>query len=446
MSKLDGFSIKFNLALSLMIAPLISQIYIAVRFHLLGAIPESSTFNIVSQLSWLQCGYEVLSEGLVLTFISVLERFSKRQWRLRYMASQFCWIVISIYLVLTVVAVILAPEMVNAMQQQHNLVEETIYYIRLSLLAECLAGIYGYFMWLLILKKGVDNIYFLVFLEAFITIFLDLFLFSEYSFSFQLGVTGVALSRVITNIVLAAVSLYLLKNYGIKLQLIKPKLLYCRWVKEWLRIAWKSGIESLLRNAVYIVMILQMINVVKESDTYFLASNFIWGWLLVPVIALGKVVVKYAAAEKELNISGVNNYLLSVVVIIILWLITAPMWPKIIGLSIGDQYTFVVSELVYYMVYSYVFFAFNHVINSFFYGKGRTDFILYKSFAINIMYYGVFFFLYKVNVFLPTCERILDMFRGGMIIDMIFGFVFYFYYLRTKSNTKTLHEKNRVIN
>ena len=38
------------------------------------------------------------------------------------------------------------------------------------------------------------------------------------------------------------------------------------------------------------LMIVRMVNVVGEQGTFWVANNFIWGWLLLPVLQLGELI------------------------------------------------------------------------------------------------------------------------------------------------------------
>ena len=51
-----------------------------------------------------------------------------------------------------------------------------------------------------------------------------------------------------------------------------------------------SGLESLVRNLAFMLMIVRMVNVVGEQGTFWVANNFIWGWLLLPVLQLGELI------------------------------------------------------------------------------------------------------------------------------------------------------------
>jgi hypothetical protein len=55
-------------------------------------------------------------------------------------------------------------------------------------------------------------------------------------------------------------------------------------------------------------MIVRMVNVVGEQGTFWVANNFIWGWLLLPVLQLGELIKSDVGEE---GIDAVKNKSLS---------------------------------------------------------------------------------------------------------------------------------------
>ena len=90
------------------------------------------------------------------------------------------------------------------------------------------------------------------------------------------------------NLLLFVASLYVLYKNDINI-FNKDKLNFT-WVKEFVKVGGISGFESFVRNLAYMVMISRMVNIVNEQGTYWFANNFIWGWLLLPVIQLGELI------------------------------------------------------------------------------------------------------------------------------------------------------------
>ena len=130
-----------------------------------------------------------------------------------------------------------------------------------------------------------------------LSLLIDTFLVSSSPMSLNLGVNGIGYSNIIVNIVLFAISLILLSKENIN---VFDKVRFnFTWVKEFIKIGGISGVESFVRNLAYMLMISRMVNVVGEQGTYWVANNFIWGWLLLPVLQLGELIKQETATNKE---------------------------------------------------------------------------------------------------------------------------------------------------
>ncbi|TON99394.1 multidrug transporter, partial [Vibrio parahaemolyticus] len=136
--------------------------------------------------------------------------------------------------------------------------------------------------------------------QVLLMILCDSLLVSQLPFSLNFGVNGVAFSNIIVNSILAAVTTIYFVKSGLFSSSSKEHARQSAWIKEWVKIGWKSGLESLVRNTAFIVMILQLVNEVQQAGTYWVANQFIWGWLLLPVLALGKLVTQDAATNSGL--------------------------------------------------------------------------------------------------------------------------------------------------
>ena len=81
---------------------------------------------------------------------------------------------------------------------------------------------------------------------------------SELPVSLNLGVNGIGYSNNIVNALLLAASLALLGREGIKVFSVEK--LDFGWMREFIKIGGISGVESLVRNFAYMVMISRMVN------------------------------------------------------------------------------------------------------------------------------------------------------------------------------------------
>ncbi len=417
----------------LILTSLIPLIYSTTRIHFLGSIPSPWTFSIAAQVAWLNVGYEVLSEALLIPLAFILGRVIHSNEAFRERASLSLLVTLTCYFVVTVMVLWLAPNFVDAMQQQAELLTQTIQYIRLESAAILLSSFYAFLSLILVLRNERKALYGLLIVQMLMTVICDSIFVSQLPYSLQLGVNGIALSNIVVNSLLALFALIYLSKSGITLSFKFSKGDQSQWLKEWAKIGWKSGLESLVRNTAFIVMILQLINQVQQAGTFWVANQFIWGWLLLPVLTLGYLVKQDAATNNGLTSERVNSYLWITLGIIAVWILTAPLWNSFIANIMGIENPESITSLVWLMVGFYVIFSLNNVIDSYFYGIGRTDLMLYQSLIVNTLFYGCAFVLYQIGIFAPTLERIAIMFGLGITADAIITWLLYLV-LRSKTD------------
>ena len=83
-------------------------------------------------------------------------------------------------------------------------------------------------------------------------------------------------------------------------------------LKDWGCVGLFAGAQQFIDNIVYALMICRLVNAVSESGNYWVANNFIWGWLLIPITCLVEIIRKDAGADgyklKQLNYYETTYY------------------------------------------------------------------------------------------------------------------------------------------
>lgn len=113
----------------------------------------------------------------------------------------------------------------------------------------------------------------------------------------KLGVNGIGVSNIVSNLVLFVITLVMLERAGYGIH-SKGECSFT-WMREFAKVGGISGLESLVRNFAYMLMVSKMVNMVGEQGTYWVANNFIWGWMLLPVIQLGELIKQEVATDKD---------------------------------------------------------------------------------------------------------------------------------------------------
>ena len=203
-------------------------------------------------------------------------------------------------------------------------------------------------------------------------------------------------------------------------------------MKDFLKIGGISGLESLVRNVAYMLMVARMVNVVGEQGTYWVANNFIWGWLLLPILQLGEL-IKEETAENEDNIrNNTLGYFAITFIVCVIWCATIPLWKPFMTHVLQFSDVDKLFELVLILLGFYVLFAFQNVFDATFYGLGKTDYMLFESVVTNTVYYGIAFILYITGVWTPTLIGIALLFGIGNAFDTVVSAGAYIFLLKKK--------------
>ena len=432
MIKLNLKRFDYRLFLAILVTGLLPTIYTTVRFNFLGNLPGDWGYNIASQLQYVNLLFEVIQEMLILPLFFLLGKTLVDNDITKNKIKTGLISLFSVIAVFSLVLFIFAEGIVTAMAQNPDLVSGTVTYIRYELIGVLFSNIVKFLMVILVLKEWKKDIYILLIVQMVFTILFDSLFISELSISLNLGVNGIAFTNIIVNIgMLVYLAIIVFKRYSIQVKEFFKNLSFA-WQTEWVKVGGFSGIESFVRNFAFMIMIIRMINVVNEQGTFWVANGFIWGWMLLPVLTLGEL-IKKETAESEKNISTKTfGYFIVTTIIVILWLVTIPFWKPFLQhvMNIGDYvkvYDIIVVQIIFYIV-----FAYNNVMDSTFYGVGKTDYMLYQSLIVNIIWYGGAFILFQLGIFEPSLVGIALLFGLGMVFDFIPTTLLYIKLLRDR--------------
>ena len=200
---------------------------------------------------------------------------------------------------------------------------------------------------------------------------------------------------------------------------------------SWAKIGSFSGLQIFLDNFIYAFIVCRMVNAVSASGNYWVANNFIWGWLLVPITCLVQVIQKNSL--KSVTFRNVWKY---VCMIIFVWAVTVPYWRVFTQSIMGINNDKDILNILYILVPYYVFYIVAAMIDAWFVSKGKTVYIFINSVIVNIVYYGIMYALFKVGVFNLNIYFIIHLFGLGMVVHMFISILLYFTETRNNSFAK----------
>ncbi|MBO4538563.1 MAG: hypothetical protein J5694_06870 [Erysipelotrichaceae bacterium] len=426
--------INYRLFAALLVLGLCPTIYSTFRVFLLGQLPGEWAYSIAGQLSWISLLYEILNESIILPLYHFVgevrdnrEEFSNRI-RTGMLISLASFSIISAFVVL------FTKPLLEIMATDKAIINASASYIRIESIANVFSVLTQFALVALVSVNKSRYLYALTFSKLMLSLVCDTFLVSSLPVSLELGVNGIGWSNIIVNVILLLISLKLLSREGIRILASREGDFI--WTGDFFRIGSISGLESLVRNVAYMVMISRMVNVVGEQGTYWVANNFIWGWLLLPITQLGELIKQEVSLDRKAVWENSPAYLVITAVICLLWVISIPCWKTFMTSVLGYGDVDRLYELVVLLLGFYVLYAFQNVFDSVFYGLGRTDLMLFESLVTNLIYYGSAFVLYLKGLWIPSLTGIALLFGFGNAFDSLVSLAAFIYLLKKEEIVK----------
>lgn len=419
---------RFNWKLytALLLTAVLPTIYTTVRINYLGNIPGDWGFNIASQLAWVNLMLEVVQEALILPlFYCIGITIANREETINRVRTGMT-VTLGLYLVFTVVILLFATQLTEWMAQNPDTISATAEYIRLEMIGTTLFSMVRFLIIVFILLDMKEHIYAILGIQVVTSIALDSYFLSDLDFSLQLGVNGIAYSNAIASFITLV---YAITVFSRKMDMgfsdWKESHDYS-WMVSWWDVGKYSGMDSFVRNIFYMIFIVKMMNVVEEQGTYWVANGFIWGWLLLPFYPLADLLKQDTSGPNTIDHKEKTYaYFGIATVMCILWIVTIPFWGTFVSEVLNASDYEKIVGLVLILLPFYILFSYNTLMDSVFYGKGRTELLAIQSIVTNVSVYGTAFILFKMDVFSPTLTTIALLFGTGIAVDSIVTFSMY---------------------
>ena len=434
-------NINHRLYRALLVLGLCPTVYTTLRVFFLGQLPGEWSFSIAGQLSWVNLLYEVISEAIILPLFYFIGKVKEDKKAFSNRLRTGMIVSLGAYAAVSAVVFLFAEQLLKLMAADESIIASSAAYIRIESIANVFSILAQFALVALVSANKSRYLYILTGTRLLLSLLFDTFLVSSLPFSLKLGVNGIGYSNILVNLILLVVSLILLRREGVRT--FDKERLDFGWMKEFVRVGGISGVESLVRNLAYMLMVVRMVNVVGEQGTYWVANNFIWGWLLLPILQLGEL-IKEEIAENEENIRrNTLGYFAVTLIVCVLWCVSIPLWKPFMTHVL--QFTDVdkLFELVLVLLGFYVLYAFQNVFDATFYGLGKTNYMLFESVVTNLVYYGTAFVLYLAGAWTPTLIGIALLFGIGNAFDTAVSLGAYIFLMKQKK-TDPLHPQSDV--
>ena len=439
--KISFRNINHKLFLSLLVMGLVPTIYTTLRVFWLGNIPGEWSYSIAGQLSWINLIYEVINEAIILPLFYFVGKVLADKKELTNRMKTGLLLTLGIYIVLSIIIMSCTEPLLKVMATDPSIIDASATYIRIEAVAN-IFGILSQFALVGLVTLGKDKlVYILTGVKLVLCVILDIFLISSLKCSANMDVNGIGVTNIVVNAIIFGTTLILLAKNGVNI-FSKEKMDF-KWAKEFVKIGGISGLESFVRNIAYMVMIVRMVNVVNEQGTYWVANNFIWGWLLLPIIQLGELIKQETATNKDAVKNNTLGYFSITAISILVWCVFIPAYKPFMQYVLNFDEVEKLFELVMVLFGFYVLYAIQNVFDATFYGLGKTNYMLFESVVTNSIYYGIAFILYVTGVWQPTLIGIALLFGIGNAFDTIVSLGAYWFLLK-KNKINILNVEENV--
>ena len=393
---MKDFLKDFKLMLSLIVWMIIPSIYLLIRMNIVSV--NNVDINILGQMEWFDLIDEVIATMLIVPLYSLLSKEkSKYKSGIAFLTSFL------MYLLFTIIIVYHIAGITRFMNAE---------YAKEYLLLQTASLMFSFILTFVVLLLTINSNHKLVWILIIIKVVM--LSICDYIYISRFKEIGAAYSEILVNALLSVISIYIVISKGY----IGLKRTELSFFHEWFQIGKFAGIQIFLDNFIYAIMIVKMVNVVNEAGNYWVANNFIWGWLLVPVTCFSELIKK----NNLPSISFKNTWKYGVM-IIGLWVITMPFWSifinKAMAVDSNQIMPIVMMSIPFYL--TYIVSAF---IDAWFISKGKTVYNMIISLIVNIVYYGIVFVLFRNGAFTMNMNFIIYMFGVGMVVHMVLSIVF----------------------
>ena len=408
-------SFHWNLWIALCSLALIPALYQTIKTSLIAASSQSEAFHIIGQMEWFDLINETLQAFLILPLYSVLNKtFKKQTDRFAGVVFKTGLLAFILYALFSIGVFLYGNTLVKAMNPTSIDLATVSRYLYLETAAFMIGIIVSFVNVVFVVTEKHRNVYLFLTIRTLLSLVMDFFLIP------RLQVDGAAVSNIIVNTVLALTGISLLY----KQKCCKP----CRFQRsdlslwmEWCKIGAFSGLNQFLDNLIYAVMVCKMVNMVEEQGNYWLANNFIWGWLLIPISALAEV-IRSDCKNGYAKLKRFHYYFIACAVIAF-WVLSIPTWKPfyrfVENLYNADEIFRITIKLFPFYI-AYVGCA---IIDNIFIGLGKAVYNMVNSLIINLGYYGAFYILTLTHTIDFSMNTIILMFGFGMVLHLAISLV-----------------------
>lgn len=396
---------RICLFLSLCLLLIIPFLHQCVRTSLISNVPDTDGLGIAGHIEWFDLINETIQAFLIVPLYHLFNTVKGELGALKRRIHCCFAVSTALYAGFSIVCFALCSNITQFMTGDAR--AEIISYLRLETIAFIAGHISSFAVVVFVVAGKPSYILALTAGRTILTILTDLFFIPAF------GVNGVAFSNIVINLFAGLICIVLVECSGPRVA--RSSADGSGWLLQWAKIGAFSGAQILLDNLIYALIVCKMVNDVAEQGNYWVANNFIWGLLLVPVSALAEIIKRENAPNR------VRKYFKATAVIVLLWAIFIPVWKPFFRYAMGIRDSEPIYHIVFTLLPFYAAYAVSSIFGNIFTAAGKTAYNCAISVVVNIGYYGIMYSLYRHGVFSASIEFICCLFGFGMVVNAVCG-------------------------
>lgn len=407
---------------------ILPAVYRSYSLFLIGnKLPTANGLAIISQWQFIQVFLEILQEAFVLPiffFIGSKIKNSKNEIAQRIKTSFSILILIILPVVVIIYFNIGSFVQIIGTADAIKLSTESFLKIKIwSVLFNILC------IGIIITVESLNKkrlLLSLTILKLLLSVAIDSLFYGGYSFSLAFGINGVAISNLIVDSCIFVVAFFsVLRAIEIDVRTFF-KLPTFKDVKLFSIISFGSGVESLVKNVAYLFMIIKLLNLLgpQQIGGYYLTMHIFWSFALIPILALSetsKALIANYSSQKESIKRILKTAIFISLIVIAIWLVTTLFIGEVFSFFNNDSDILNFAQKSYLLLLPpYILLALNMIIDSLFYGVGKTKYMALQAIYTNGTVYLGAYILYVLKLWIPSFHSVMILFGIGIIVDSFF--------------------------
>lgn len=416
----DFKTFDWKMYLALCLLALVPAIYQTVVTKLITSYANPGALDIVGQMEWFDLINETICSFLIVPMYSVLSKAYKKE-NFNKVVFKLGIVVAVLYALFSLGIFFWGISIISYMNTNEIDIEAAYRYLSFETIAFMIGIIFSYASVVFLVIDKSKYMYVFLVVKFLLSLLADFILIPS------IGIDGIAVSNIIANSVMGTLAISLL----IYIKQLRPGKYSKKDIslfKDWSRIGLFAGGQQFIDNIVYTLMICRLVNAVSESGNYWVSNNFIWGWLLIPITCLSEIIRKDAGANGY-KLKQMNYYSI-IIVSMVVWFVLIPTYQWFFEIAQGLKNSERVFEIVVKNLGFYIAYALSQVPDAIFVGMGKTKYNAINSLFCNIIYYGLWFVLWKTSVVMMSMDMIIVMFGVGNIVHWSVSLIEEKYFLR----------------